>query len=104
MRDLLSSSSYFSTASMFAKQPGEIALEPAPQVDPSNGSVIELSSNTMTILLGVLMVLLVLNLVIMSYNLCCASQRRKVRYQKVSNIASSDDDMRNLKEVEVNNV
>mmetsp|Transcript_17182 Transcript_17182/g.26790 ORF Transcript_17182/g.26790 Transcript_17182/m.26790 type:complete len:124 (+) Transcript_17182:31-402(+) len=95
--------------SMYANQAAEhIAAAHANQLEPSldyqpggDQAVFELSPTTMYILVAVLVALLVMNFVILSYNLCCASQRRKVRYQKVSKIVSSDDDMQNLKEVNV---
>ena len=72
-------------------------------MDDNGNKVIEISPNVLFIGLLIISLLLIGNLIFLCYINCSRSghneQRiRKRKYNKVSQIVSSDDDMKNLKE------
>ena len=75
--------------------------EPPIPHDNNEGNVIQLSSNTVYIIGGIIAGLLLINLICLSYGVCSSSKQTKKKYIAIKQIVSSDDDMQNLKEYPV---
>lgn len=68
--------------------------------DNDGGYVIEISDTVLYLGAAIISLLLIMNIICLSYYNCCASKRTKTKrkYRRVSQIPSSEDDMQNLKE------
>eukprot|EP00483_Globobulimina_turgida_P009767 UN09786 len=62
---------------------------------------IQISESSIHIVAWVVCILLSITLIVVIYINCCSSIKAKRKYSKVRIIASSDDDMQNLKEYQV---